>query len=54
MTLSANSFGDTGTDDVFRDNADSSNYMSGFDDQIASKQSIFDLFGGFPNEIAGR
>jgi len=43
MTLLVNSFGDTRTD-VFRGNADSPNYRNCFDDRIASKQNIFDLF----------
>ena len=54
MTLSVNLFGDTRTDDCFRGNANSPNYRNHFNDQIASKQNIFDLFGGFPNELAGQ
>ena len=51
---SVNSFDDTGTGGVFRGNVDSPNYKNCFDDRIASKQNIFDLFGGFPKELAGR
>ena len=55
MTLSVNLSGDTGTENVFRGNDDSPNYMNCFDDLITRKQNFFDLFGEFQvgNTITG-